>query len=135
MNAPDAAGRAGDVVLCRGKHCFARIRWALTTGGSWMAVDPDPRPDGNLVWTRTDEGHRLRVLGKAEEVPATTRRFMAHWATCPDSVLFKVQKVFPDATVVDPGIPEAPMQAAPARRPVDPAGGLFSDPGQGAAGA
>ncbi len=126
MSGPDAAARTGDVVLCSGKHCYAPIRWALTTGGNWMPVDPDSRPDGNLVWTQTDEGYRLRVLGKAEQVPASVRRFMAHWATCPDSVLIKVQKAFPGAQVIDVGQPVAPMNTAPARRPAQPAA-LFPD--------
>lgn len=125
---PDAAGRTGDVVRCRGKHCYAPIRWFRTVAGAWMPVDPDTRPDGNVVWAQTDEGWRLRVLGKDEQVPATERRFMAHWATCPDSVLMKVQRVFPDAQVVDDGVPQAPLHGAPARRPAEGAG-LFGDGG------
>lgn len=126
MTGPDAAGRTGDIVLCRGTHCYQRIRWALTTGGAWMPVDPDPVPDGTLVWERTAEGYRLRVLGRAEEVPATVRRFRAHWVTCPDSVLLKIRKIFPDAQVVDNGVPVQPANTAPARHGPSRADGLFA---------
>lgn len=130
MTGPDAAAQTGDVVLCRGKHCYARIRWALTVDGKWMPVDPDAVPDGTLVWARTPEGHRLRVIGKGEQVPASTRRFRAHWVTCPDSVLLKVRRVFPDAVVLDAGVPEPPVRPdAPARRLADAT--LFPDtPGE-----
>ena len=67
------------------RSCSASIRWALTTKGRRIPLDPDPVPDGNLVLV-DGVAYSLPALATLRpelEVPA--ERFVSHFATCPQA--------------------------------------------------
>jgi hypothetical protein len=77
--------------LERCQYCNTAIRWVVTqasvlAGGELrrMPLDPDPAPDGNVVYTHPDsEEGPVKVLRKDELAGAATRyRYKAHFATC-----------------------------------------------------
>lgn len=76
-------------MVCRDPKCRAEIRMAQTEKGRRMPVDAEPNPDGNLVWVKTDQGWRMRVLGDRSPADPGERRFMAHWKTCQSPDAFR----------------------------------------------
>lgn len=70
--------------ICR--YCHAPIRWGLTTPrGRFIPIDPDPHPDGNLIYLTTADGDRVQTLTREDRalVPASVARFRPHAASCP----------------------------------------------------
>lgn len=75
--------------LC--KSCGAVILWAITPKGRRLPVDPDPRPDGNvLVSDLRDVDGRYPcailagdMLADAQLAGAVLR--VSHFATCPNA--------------------------------------------------
>jgi len=66
--------------------CHAPIRWALTLAGKPIPLDPDPRPDGNLVVIETADWNGLPLARPAElGDPPDGPRYVTHFATCPDA--------------------------------------------------
>lgn len=65
--------------------CQQRVRWAVTAANSkWIALDPEPHPDGNQAAYKDDAGtYRTRQLGKNANPVGFERRYMIHRATCP----------------------------------------------------
>jgi hypothetical protein len=88
---------AWPTATCTGPRCGAAIWWAYTSRGHTMPVDPVPTATGNLLVTV--EGDRLYVsVAKDTDnqddlfgAPAP-RRYLSHWATCPDAELFRPKK-------------------------------------------
>jgi hypothetical protein len=69
--------------LDRCQGCNEPIRWVVTVYGKHMPLNPDPTPDGNVVYTHENEEGPVKVLTKAEVMgPATRYRYKAHFATC-----------------------------------------------------
>lgn len=84
--------------------CRSEIEWCVVMpSGKKIAIDPVDTPDGNVVWMRESDGHRIRVIDdarfgptrvvrvlKADELVDTLeRRFKTHWATCPHADRFR----------------------------------------------
>lgn len=69
------------------RSCGAPGRWVRTQAGKLLLIDRDPVPDGNLVFV---EPGTVRYLRAVEE-PAEDR-FVAHFATCPDSASWRKRK-------------------------------------------
>lgn len=63
------------------RWCGAKIIWAKTPGGKNMPLDAEPNPRGNLL---LDESGFVGPALKSENPPAD-RRYMSHFATCPDA--------------------------------------------------
>jgi hypothetical protein len=56
---------------------------ALTVNRRWLALDPDPDPDGNQAAYRDGTGRWItRQLRKDQEPYRYERRMMPHVATC-----------------------------------------------------
>lgn len=84
--ATDRSGwKQPDRHLCQSEKCQAPIRWARTTTGKLMPLDPDPHPDGNIELT--DAGAVVHADGQM--MFDTGPRYMPHWATCTDPREFK----------------------------------------------
>ncbi len=76
--------------MARCRTCAREVLWALTEHGKAIPIDPDPRPDGNIV-LRSVGGVDQRiahVLAAAEVAPGAPR-YVSHFATCPDSALHR----------------------------------------------
>lgn len=71
------------------RSCGARISWMKTDKGGTMPLDPDPVPDGNVIIVAKAEprwtAHLAHVLSKDEAVPEGTKRYVSHFATCPQA--------------------------------------------------
>jgi hypothetical protein len=72
----------GDGVLGHCRSCPAQIRWAVTTKGKRIPLDLDPRDDGNVTLELIDGVWHATVHGKDAVIPAGTKRFISHFATC-----------------------------------------------------
>ena len=61
--------------------------WCLTEQGRKMPIDPDPVEGGNVIklWIDPDGNKVIRVLGKGETTETPRKRYVSHFATCPDS--------------------------------------------------
>jgi hypothetical protein len=95
---------------CTGPNCTARVRWVLTLAGKRLPLDPKPHPDGTVIRVVLDDGSvRARVLD-GDELPAQQTAWRAHWATCPDSQVFRARQA---ATT-----PRCALQEC--RQPLDP---------------
>jgi hypothetical protein len=62
------------------KSCGRPIRWGVTQAHKAIPVDAEPAERGNVVFI--DDG-RVHVLRKDE--PTTARRYVSHFATCPNA--------------------------------------------------
>lgn len=77
------------MATCR--SCKAEIRWSVTKAGELMPLDPDPNPDGNVVFTgrtaHSKAGHapEVQVLDSPQMSLLDDPRdhYMPHFATCP----------------------------------------------------
>ena len=72
----------------RCRSCKAEIRWAITTGGYLMPLDPDPVPDGNLrletVLAGEHKTPRVWVVPLAQRTGDDAGQlYKPHFATCP----------------------------------------------------
>jgi hypothetical protein len=74
---------------CRG--CGQEIVFARLPSGKQIPLDPDPRPDGNVVLAVLAPGQEMqvRVLRKGEEVPELAPRYVSHFSTCPHAGEFR----------------------------------------------
>jgi hypothetical protein len=64
--------------------CRQHVTWALTVNRKWLALDPDPDPEGNQAAYRDHTQRWLtRQLKTGEEPHGWERRYMPHVATCP----------------------------------------------------
>lgn len=82
--------RDPNVRPCNGPRCGVDVRWVLTEGGKRMPLDLEPDPEGNVYRVLVDGKPRARVLGGGDHRPPDgTVMFRPHWATCPDSEVFK----------------------------------------------
>jgi hypothetical protein len=79
------------MAACRG--CRQPIRWETTRNGKGIALDPEPRPDGNVVM-RGPEGlpKIAHVLRDGEETFEGETRFRTHWESCPKAEDFRKKK-------------------------------------------
>lgn len=59
--------------------CSAPLRWARTSNGKPMPLDPEPNDAGNVT---LDERGTATVHGQGAAVDGV--RYMAHFVTCPD---------------------------------------------------
>lgn len=88
------------MATCRG--CFAKITWTVTENGKAMPVDAEPNDAGNVIFLagRRGQGRHgpvpmVKVLpadGQLELVEDSSidgRRYMPHFATCPNRSDFK----------------------------------------------
>jgi hypothetical protein len=67
------------------RYCGAPVRWMVTTPrGRTIPVDPDPHPDGTLVFLTTAAGLRVQACSRdaLAAMPVGERRYTAHAATC-----------------------------------------------------
>lgn len=62
------------------RSCKQPIRFGLTEKGRRMPIDPQPVPDGNVVFI--DE-QNVRVLSAGEVVDGP--RFQSHFVSCPSA--------------------------------------------------
>ena len=71
--------------MARCRTCTREILWALTERGKPIPIDPEPRPDGNIVLGGFGgvEDRVAHVLG-AEETTSEPR-YVSHFATCPQA--------------------------------------------------
>jgi hypothetical protein len=67
--------------------CGAPIRWSRTLKGSYMPLDAEPNPDGNVVLY--DNG-TCRVL--VDEWGHEGHRHTSHFATCPNAMHHRRRK-------------------------------------------
>lgn len=74
------------------RSCRATVRWVVTDKGKLMPLDPDPRDDGNIVftgrWRSSKAGRAPEVRYEtADELPGLEQpaRYASHFATCPQS--------------------------------------------------
>jgi hypothetical protein len=77
------------------KSCEQPIRWVKTEQGQPMPLDPEPRPDGNIVLRRLAfEGPLIaHYLAAGEEPAADEERYVSHFATCPNAAAHRKQRV------------------------------------------
>ena len=64
--------------------CGAPVRHVFTEGGTDIALDVDPHPDGNVIAVQVDGRTLARVLTPAQ-LPATQPAWQRHSQTCPES--------------------------------------------------
>lgn len=72
-------------MACR--SCKRPIRWAVTTKGRRIPLDPEPVAGGNVRLTRSSDGDVAEILsGSALDAAKSRleRLFMPHHATCPE---------------------------------------------------
>lgn len=69
-----------------GYGCGKLIPFAMTEKEAAMPIDPEPVPNGNLVFTGA---RSVRVLKKGEVVPEGTARYVSHFGTCPRAKNFR----------------------------------------------
>jgi hypothetical protein len=61
------------------------IKWAITAEGKRIPLDAEPTAEG-LIWLREDGS---AVIGRVHEAPPGRLRYDSHFATCPDSAVFR----------------------------------------------
>lgn len=67
---------------CRG--CMQPIRWAHTTTGNAIPLDPRPNASGTMAYVSTVSGWRVkRFPDVVLSSMAAAERWMPHTATCP----------------------------------------------------
>lgn len=74
------------------RSCGAPIFWAVNDKGKREPIDADPREDGNIAIVGKEEGGGDPVVrhlkkGEGDTLPglALPRRFVSHFATCPNA--------------------------------------------------
>lgn len=69
------------------RSCKAQIYWVITEpGGKKMPIDAEPDPTGSFVVTKRGDVLVAQHVKRVDpELLATMKRYMSHWATCPDS--------------------------------------------------
>lgn len=67
------------------RSCGADVLWAVTSRGKPIPIDPEPRPDGNIVVDPVERGRprSCHYATKLERAELTSLR-VAHFVTCPD---------------------------------------------------
>lgn len=65
-----------------GRGCGAPVRWVRLASGRWVPLDPEPVLDGNIV---VGPDGTASYLTKSDGEVDPTRRFVSHFATCPQS--------------------------------------------------
>jgi hypothetical protein len=66
------------------RSCGAPIRWALTTNGRRIPLDPDPVEGGNLALA--DQGTTpIAYYVDPEDEPVPGPLYVSHFATCPNA--------------------------------------------------
>jgi hypothetical protein len=71
-----------------GRGCGQPMVWVITLGGARMPIDPEPTPDGNIIFADST-WDVVRYLRKGEAVPEGTARYRSHFASCPDAASFR----------------------------------------------
>lgn len=67
---------------CQG--CRQEIRWADTTSGRHIPLNPRPDHRGNLAYVTTPKGWRVKQFAPTQlSGMAAAERWMPHAATCP----------------------------------------------------
>lgn len=66
--------------------CGAPIRWATTTKGRRMPIDPDPHPQGNIILEHLGEGVAPIAHVNAGPIEGGYR---SHFVTCPNADDFR----------------------------------------------
>lgn len=69
------------MTTCR--SCQAPIRWALTSKGRRIPLDPTPSPAGNLAFDLTEEEGASFV--RVVPVGSRPTLYTSHFATCPQA--------------------------------------------------
>lgn len=72
-------------VLGRCRSCPQQIRWAITAKGKRIPLDPDPFDDGNVTLELVAGVWHATVHGDPASIPADAKRFISHFATCPNA--------------------------------------------------
>lgn len=75
---------APDIYDCR--SCGAPMRWAVTTAGKRMPLDPQPSDRGNV---HVDDDGTATVLGPLEVQAHDGPLYVPHFATCDDPDRFR----------------------------------------------
>jgi hypothetical protein len=65
-----------------GRGCGRYMFWATSGNGKAVPLDPDPVPDGNLVFVDSPDRATVRYLHKGETVSEGAARYKSHFATC-----------------------------------------------------
>lgn len=74
------------VQQCRGEHCSASIIWAQTNANTWMIVDVDQVPGGNV---ELQERAGMPPLARVLKPDPDVKRYRPHWSSCPDAGTFR----------------------------------------------
>jgi len=71
--------------------CGAPIRWATTTKGRRMPIDPEPHPEGNIRLQELDDGIApiAHVLDALDASMTSEPLYRSHFATCPEADEFR----------------------------------------------
>lgn len=79
---------------CNGPNCRRPIRRVETTLRTRMPLDPDPVPDATVVIRRNPATGDVRahVLAGSDPRGAAEVTWRPHWATCPNSDVFRRRK-------------------------------------------
>lgn len=83
VTTPAAAPAIDPPDMGRCSSCKAPIRWVVTEAGKAMPVDYEPKADGNLVLSKSQDGKQL--ISKAFDPTKHNdgrRRWVSHFATC-----------------------------------------------------
>lgn len=62
--------------------CKAPVVWVITEKGKRMPLDKEPVPNGNIIVLNNGIAH---FLLKDEPVKPETKRYVSHFATCPNA--------------------------------------------------
>jgi hypothetical protein len=72
--------------------CKRSVVFARTERGKLMPIDPRPAEDGNLeIIALVEDVPTVRVLRKGD--PTLAKRYMPHFATCPNAVRHRKPRV------------------------------------------
>ena len=79
------ADEGGRVNACR--SCHAPIRWARTSSGKAIPLDPNPADDGNvrLGWVGGEELALVLAAGELEAARVDGPLYRSHFASCPNA--------------------------------------------------
>lgn len=62
--------------------CGRPMRWVVTKNGKAMPIDPDPVPNGNVVFAEGSDTDALYVKPGQREFGDERPRYVSHFATC-----------------------------------------------------
>ena len=74
--------------MARCRSCDAKIRWARTSSGKAMPLDPEPTPEGNIQLCIVGGEEIAAVLGAGDRAAAQLEQiplYVSHFATCPNA--------------------------------------------------